>query len=105
MYQSLMAKLNKFPPFLCRFVARDKSGQRPLSNQDIAKRSGLNEQAVCKICRLKTWNDLTLDTIERFSSACGVNLLHPRRHLDFLKRRSQIHAKKSLRLYSSFLKP
>lgn len=99
----LREKLNKFPPFLCRFVARKKHGLRPVTDQEIADASGLSISTVCWLSKLKLWDTISLDTIERFSTACGVNLLHTARHVDFLKRRKKVHAKKFPKRYFKLL--
>lgn len=92
-WTKMVEKLNRFPPFLCRYVARDKTGRRGLSNRQIAMKAGLTKSTVDRLARKHTWNGLRIDTIEAFSKACGVDLLHPSRQIDFLKRRKRKHAR------------
>lgn len=87
---TLRERLNRFPPFLCRSVARKGRGYEMLNLREIAKRSGLPLATVSRIAYLRTWDSLSLGVIERFSLACGVDVLHPRRHVDWLKRRKKL---------------
>lgn len=86
---TLLEKLNKFPPILCRAVARKNRGREPMSLRDIADQSGLALSTVCELSQRRTWTNATLETIQKFSAACGVDLLHPRRHLYFIKHRKK----------------
>lgn len=83
----ILARLNKFPPCLCRLVARKDGGMKLMSNRDIAARAGLSKSSVIKISRLERWDTLPLKTVESFSRACGVDLLQPSRHIHFLRTR------------------
>jgi len=103
MASNLIDRLNKFPPFLCRFVARDKSGQKPISNIEISRRTGISVVTIAKISRMRSWDNLKLSTIQSFSNACGVNLLSTSEQRRFLRRRKKIYAKKAWRLYRGFL--
>jgi hypothetical protein len=92
--KTLRDKLDEFPPVVCRLVAR-KAGRRggSLSHTELANRSGLERSTVAKLSQQPTWGDCSLVTIEKFSTACGVNLLHTSRQKDFLKRRLKEHIK------------
>ena len=83
---TLSERLNKLPPKLCRFVAHRR--RRPLSNQDIATASGLARSTVVKISNLDCWNGVRLDMIEAFTTACGVDLLAPKRSLYIIRKRA-----------------
>jgi hypothetical protein len=84
---------DEFPPTLCRYLARKNNGRVKMSHSDIARVSGLERSTVAKLSKRTTWSGLTIDTIQRFSLACGVNLLSTARQKDFFKRRKKVHAK------------
>lgn len=103
---TLLKTLNRFPPFLCRMVARTGRGRkcRALTSQEIADRSGLDPSTVSKLSRKRTWSKESLWVIDRFSSACGVDLLHPRRHIDLLKRHRLAYLRTNGDYYRRLLK-
>lgn len=86
---TILEKCNKFPPFLCRLVARKVHGRQPMTNAEIARKSGLSIANVDKLARARNWNHCTLKTVAAFAMGCGVDLLRPRRHLDYLRRRKK----------------
>lgn len=79
---TLREKINRYSPKLCRFLARKDKGQRPMTNDDIAKASGLSRSTVAKLSQMDTWDNVTVATMEEFSRACGINLLAPSRRRD-----------------------
>lgn len=42
---------------------------------EIVERSGLSRRSVIRLSYSKSWANASLDTISRFSAACGVNVL------------------------------
>lgn len=90
---SLLEKVNRFPPFLCRMMARTGRGMgcRPLRLDEIAQRASLDISTVSKLSKRRKWDKEPLWVVFAFSDACGVDLLHPRRHIDFLKRKKRFH--------------
>lgn len=76
--------LDRFPPCLCVTVARD--GRRSLPYTEIAKRAGIHRITAIRLGKLTSWRSVTVDMALRFSEACGVNLLHPSDHIEYLKR-------------------
>lgn len=85
-----MDDLDRFPPAMVRLVARTHRGRRPMSVSEIARRAGIGRSSVVAISSKTTWRGITLDTIIRFTSACGVNLLRIDRHIDYLRRRKKV---------------
>jgi IclR helix-turn-helix domain len=71
---------------MCRFLARKHRGHAPMTNAEIAAKSGLANSTVARICQLDSWDTLTVWTVRVFSQACGVNLLSPWRQLRFWRR-------------------
>lgn len=84
---TLLQKLNKFPPKLCRMVARVGSNrnQRLKTIKEIAYNARLSYRAAKRIASLSKWDGLTLEVVGRFSTACGVNLLQTYDHIRWLK--------------------
>lgn len=82
---------NRFPPFICRYVARKKHGNEPKSHSDLARESKLSRSYVAVLSRKRTWKGIPIDVVERFSSACGVNLMAPSKTREFLKRAKKEH--------------
>lgn len=101
----MLEKLNKFPPLLCRAVARVGRGRasRPMTNKEIATAAGISVRSVIRISQFKHWDGLTLAAIDAFSRACGVNLLNTRRQVDFMKRKKHSHWLKNPKFYQRLL--
>lgn len=86
----LLPHVNQFPPALCRLLARRSRGRVLMSTREIARVSGLTRSTVDKVSKLRNWNAVDLETIHRFTMACGVNLMCARnlsRHKDLWRRR------------------
>lgn len=84
---SVTERLDRVPPFLCRMVARDKAHRgRRLSLVEISIASGLSYGAVRRLSHKRTWANVPPCIIDRFASACGVDLLHLKRTIFYLKR-------------------
>jgi hypothetical protein len=101
----LAKRLNKFPPYLCRLVARTGKGKgcRALTLTEIAAASGLDVSTVARLSYRRKWDDEPLWVISQYAIGCGVNLLHPRRHLDYLKRRKKISIRKRDKYFKRLL--
>lgn len=69
-------RLRRFPPIVCRLLAREGRGSRPvvLSDEDIAERSGLTLAQVQGLSHLLTWDDVSCQQMLAFSKGCGVDL-------------------------------
>jgi transcriptional regulator with XRE-family HTH domain len=89
----LLQRMNRFPPFQCRLVARIGKGRtvRPLTNQDIAERSGLSVATVSNLSRLKLWDTVPVATAMAFAEACGVDFLRLAAQRNYLRRRKLSH--------------
>lgn len=62
-----------------------------MSAADLAEKSGLDRSTITKLSHLTSWEHCTLDTILRFSEACGVDLLRPARAVRALKRNKLVY--------------
>lgn len=88
---TIFSQAEQIPPFLCRIIARRKHGWEPMSVRDIAAASGLTKTRVAIIAKRKTWAGIAIDHVERFSRACGVDLLHPAVHKHWLRQSNLRH--------------
>ena len=79
-----------------------------MSNLDIAQKSGLSRATVDRISQLDRWDSLRVGTVQRFSIACGVDLLAPgdqkkfiaRSRLDYMDRTSPAQRRMMARIIS-----
>lgn len=76
---NIQTRLLRFPPIVCRLLARKGRGARgkglsPMSDQEIANRSGLSVAEVRSISWQTTWDNLPCAQMLSFSNACGIDL-------------------------------
>jgi hypothetical protein len=88
---TFLEKLNSLPPMFCRYIARTKNGRRGLTTKEIESASGLSNTTVKELSLRTSWNNVTVETAQKFMSACGINPLAARKQRDFAKRRRMIH--------------
>ena len=95
MSRYVLKVLDRFPPKLCRLIARRGrgSGSRAMSNAEIAEVSGLDRSTITKLSRLNSWATVKVSTMQCFSLACGVSLLRPSRHISFYLRGKLLYQK------------
>ncbi len=94
---------NKFPPHICRYVARKKHGLEPMSHADIARKSGLSRSFVASLSKRKTWKGIPVNVIDSFSRACGVDILVPKRTIEFLRHSKKAHLRSATKLQRIFI--
>jgi hypothetical protein len=87
----LLTLANKIPPFLCRILARKKSGWSALSHSDLAARTGLPRSSIADLSQKTSWSGVPIDVIDRFSRGCGVDLTRPEAYHRKLRRLSFKH--------------
>lgn len=80
---TLLEKCNAYPPRIVRLLGA------PATTRQIALRSGIPRSTVHQISLKETWDSVPLGLIERFTMACGVNLVAHKRHRQNLKNRLQ----------------
>lgn len=83
---TLLSAANKFPPCLCRLLARKRHGRQPMTNTEIAHIAMISRGLVAKLSKKTRWDDVTLSVAVRFSMACGVNLNAPSEQIKFLRK-------------------
>ena len=66
-------KADTYPPILVRLLARVPHG-RPLTDAEIAERSGLPVAQVWVISCSTTWDGIDVPTMRRFVQACHVDI-------------------------------
>ncbi len=88
---NLFASAQRITPIECRLLAR--AGGYWLTNQQLSERSTLPRSTVRRLSELTSWAGVPVDEADLFSRACGVDLLHPRRSIDYINRRSFAHLK------------
>lgn len=73
---TIAQKCERFPPVACRLLARKqmpKGGVEPLSDEEIAAASGFTVPEVAKLSKKTSWMDVSVDTMLRFTRACGID--------------------------------
>jgi hypothetical protein len=81
-------QLDRFPPVLCRLLAKGQSG--PLTTAEIAEKSSLSLSMIEALSQMPNWDGVYLYTCKAFTAACGVdfdNLADMRRVRDYLRHR------------------
>lgn len=84
---TVLDKLNRIPPFVCRLLARKNRGREGMSHLEIAKLSKLSKSTVAELSLKTDWNGVPVDVAVSFAVACGINHLACRAQRDFFKRR------------------
>lgn len=62
----------RYPPILCRLLARKKNGP-PLTEQEIAARAKLSTLEVHLLSKETSWDDVHLGTMKKFLAGCGLD--------------------------------
>lgn len=75
--KDLFDRLKQFPPVLCRLLAKHNRS-KPMTNSQIAERSGLSEMEVLTLSRSTSWDGVNVETMRLFTDACGLNLCDAR---------------------------
>lgn len=94
----------KFPPHVCRLLARKANGRRPMSCRDLAVEAGLSKSYVAELSRKRTWAGIPIDVVEKFSLACGVDLTRTRNVKIYIRRNKKIHLRAAVPVQRKFFK-
>lgn len=70
--------LDKFPPFLCRAVARNSTRTKALTVEAIATASGLTKRTVQRLSNKTSWDGISVEVAFSFATACGIDLINPK---------------------------
>lgn len=87
---TLFETAERVPPFICRLVARKSNGWRILTTREIAAKSGISKSTVARISVLKSWAGVSIDDVQSFSTACGVNLMDIYAIGEYLRRSKKV---------------
>lgn len=80
---TLLQRLDCIPPFLCFALAR-QHGKRP-GYVALAEKAGIPIRTFLRIARKLSWSDVKVGQIEKFSAACGVDLMRQEKQLRYLR--------------------
>lgn len=72
MSTTFWATADRFPPILCRLLARRPYGP-PLTDAEIAAASGIPIVHVFAIGQSTTWHGIDLPTMRKFLTGCGMD--------------------------------
>lgn len=77
MSATLFRRLDRYPPILCRLLAKDGPYGAPLTDRQIAQASGLSLYDVHFLSEKPDWEGVDLQMLRAFTSACGVSFDDP----------------------------
>lgn len=97
----ILKKINRVPPYVCRLLAR-KDG-KAMSNEQIAELSGLSQTKVKRISWMVEWDSLSAKDIDRYSTACGVDLIKQRDVYLYIKNKRFAHVRRAKGRLKKFL--
>lgn len=95
MSATILQKLERIPPFVCRLIARENHGNRGLTHADLAQRSGLAVSTIKSFSFATTFRGRDIEKCQAFALACGVNHLAAERQIEFIKRRRWVHVERA----------
>lgn len=100
-------QIDRYPPCLVRLLARVPRG-RPLTNSEIAEKSGLSEGQIVSLSHCTDWAGVDIYALKAFSQACGVDLFNSkdmRRVTDYIRKRPSFRYLKVSSEWDIFYKP
>lgn len=62
----------RYPPILCRLLARKKNGPA-LTEKEIADRAKLSALEINLLSKLTVWDDVSLSVMKKFLAGCGLD--------------------------------
>lgn len=74
---SLLAKLDRLPPIICRLMA--KNGGFFMSDHELMNRTGLSRHLLRRVYRAISWRKSTVEEVDMFLTACGFKWSSQRR--------------------------
>lgn len=87
MPDTLLDRLNRFSPKLCRAMARSDDGLRPISHQNLGLRCGISKTRIIRLSKLDRWDSIELGVASAYAKACGIDLLRMRTSFFYKSRR------------------
>jgi hypothetical protein len=80
-----LGELDELPPFKCWLIARHPN-RMPITQEELAQRTGWDRKKVERFCGLTTWGEVTVRDADLFRQACGITRSNLRYHRWYLKR-------------------
>lgn len=80
---TLLEKLNRLPPVVARLLA--KSNGKLMSDLELCKRTGWGKKRLRRVYRAGSWNNVTVEEVDVFLTACGLKWSTQRRQRWLLK--------------------
>lgn len=65
-------RMERYPPILCRLLARNRPGGRAMTNEELAEKSGLDGATVHFLSSQGSWRGIDVYTLRSFTDACGI---------------------------------
>ena len=93
-HSGLLGLLDKTPPAMIRFIAKNPDGSAP-TNVQIAKRAGIDREKIHKMSLKTSWDNFTVMEIDRFCSACGWDVIDHNSIRRFIKRAKFVHIQRA----------
>jgi hypothetical protein len=88
--QTLLQKLDRLPPCLCRLMAKGSNGKLA-SNAEIKRRTGFGKSKLRRVSSATTFKNVTVGEVDAFLAACGLRWSTQRRLLWLLQRTWRNH--------------
>lgn len=85
----ILKKIDRIPPAICRLYARN--GRRAPTCRELSKVTGIPKTKIAELSLAMSWEGEKIDTIEKFATACGVNLFRPSEVVEYFTRTKQAH--------------
>ena len=76
---TLLEKLNRLPPCLCRIFAK-KNG-RLMTDPELMEATGWGKKRLRKVYQSPSWAGIRVEDVDRFLTACGLRWSSQRRQL------------------------
>ena len=81
---TLLEKLNRLPPCLCRIFAK-KNG-RLMTDMELIEATGWSMRHLRKVYQSSSWASVSVNDVDTFLAACGLRWSSQRRQLFYLWR-------------------
>lgn len=73
-----------------------------MSSKDIAEKADLSRSYVASLSARRTWKGIPIDVVERFTTACGVDILNPTETILYMKEAKKHHLQKATPVQRKF---
>lgn len=63
--------------------------------REISDLSGISKSTVASMSKARTWEGRSVDTVEAFANACGVDIFNPHKVVKYFRNTKQVHLRKA----------